>query len=94
MLKELFKYAAIAGILAYLMLKIVLPLVKTMLEPPPQARQKLGSNVDIVDEEGAPAEQKAVNSFEQRITQARDMAQQDPKVVANIIKDWTGANAS
>ena len=92
--KELFKYAAIAGILAYLMLKIVLPLVKTMLEPPPQARQKLGSNVDIVDEEGAPAEQKAVNSFEQRITQARDMAQQDPKVVANIIKDWTGANGS
>ncbi len=92
--KELFKYAAIAGILAYLMLKIILPLVKTMLEPPPQTRQRLGGNVDIVDEENAEPGQKTTNSFEQKITQARDMAQQDPKVVANIIKDWTGANAS
>ena len=92
--KELIKYVAIAGILAYLLLKIVLPLIKTMLEPPPpQARTKLGGTVDILDDENATPEQKAVQSFDQKITQARDMAQQDPKVVANIIKDWTGGNA-
>lgn len=93
--KELFKYLAIAGILAYLMLKIVIPLVKTMLTaPPPPAHQKLGGTVDILDEETATPEQKAAQSFDQKITQARDMAQQDPKVVANIIKDWTGGNAT
>ena len=93
--KELFKYLAIAGILAYLMLKIVIPLVKTMLTPPPpQAHQKLGDTVDILDEENATPEQKAAQSFDQKISQARDMAQQDPKVVANIIKDWTGGNAT
>ena len=93
--KELFKYLAIAGILAYLMLKIVIPLVKTMLTPPPpQAHQKLGGTVDILDEENATPEQKAAQSFDQKISQARDMAQQDPKVVANIIKDWTGGNAT
>ena len=58
------------------------------------AQAELGGNVDIVDEENAEPGQKTTNSFEQKITQARDMAQQDPKVVANIIKDWTGANAS
>jgi flagellar M-ring protein FliF len=31
--------------------------------------------------------------LEQKLGQARDLAQQDPKVVANIIKDWTGSNA-
>ena len=93
--KELFKYLAIAGILAYLMLKIVIPLVKTMLTPPAQpAHQKLGGTVDILDEENATPEQKAAQSFDQKISQARDMAQQDPKVVANIIKDWTGGNAT
>ncbi len=93
--KELFKYLAIAGILAYLMLKIVIPLVKTMLTPPPPlAHQKLGGTVDILDEENATPEQKAAQSFDQKISQARDMAQQDPKVVANIIKDWTGGNAT
>ena len=33
--KELFKYGAIAAILAYLLFKIIMPLVKTMLQPPP-----------------------------------------------------------
>jgi flagellar M-ring protein FliF len=28
------------------------------------------------------------------LQKARELAQQDPKAVANIIKDWTGANAS
>ena len=31
--KELFKYGAIAAIIAYLMLKVIVPLVKTMLQP-------------------------------------------------------------
>ena len=50
--------------------------------------------MDILDEENATPEQKAAQSFDQKISQARDMAQQDPKVVANIIKDWTGGNAT
>jgi flagellar biosynthesis/type III secretory pathway M-ring protein FliF/YscJ len=33
-------------------------------------------------------------SAREKLGQARALAQQDPKAVANIIKDWTGANAS
>jgi flagellar biosynthesis/type III secretory pathway M-ring protein FliF/YscJ len=33
-------------------------------------------------------------TLEKKIEQARDVAQQDPKIVANIIKDWTSSNAS
>ena len=95
--KELFKYVAIAAILAYLLLKIVIPLSKAMLETPPRPQNRpLGGNINVVDEDEQLEEQmnSAAKSLERKLDQARDLAQQDPKVVANIIKDWTGSNAS
>jgi len=79
------------------MLKVVIPLSKAMLEPPPmRANQALGGNVNIVDDEENAANQtpSGAETLERKLGQARDLAQQDPKVVANIIKDWTNANAS
>jgi flagellar M-ring protein FliF len=94
LLKELFKYAAIAAIVAYLALKVVRPLIKTMLEAPPRtASRSLGGNVNILDEDENQTP-SAAEALESKLAQARDLAQQDPKVVANIIKDWTGSNAS
>ena len=93
--KELFKYGFIAAIIAYLMLKVIAPLVRTMFQPPPAAPQRhLGGNINIVDEdEEASPVPTAAQALEQQLVQARELAQQDPKVVANIIKDWTGSNA-
>ena len=94
--KELFKYLAIAAIVAYLMFKVILPLVKAMQPPPPAAEPEspIGGNINIVDEEeeGRSGTPSAAQEFEHKLSLARDLAQQDPKVVANIIKDWTGAN--
>ena len=96
LLKELFKYGLLAAILAYLVFKIILPLSKTMLEAPPKrAGQTLGGSINIVDDEGIEQQTPtAAKSLEKKLENARDLAQQDPKVVANIIKDWTGSNAS
>jgi flagellar M-ring protein FliF len=94
--KELFKYGLIAIVVAYLLFKIIIPLSKTMLEPPPRPvgrAASLGGNVDIIDEEGEQPP-SAAETLERKLNQARDLAQQDPKVVANIIKDWTGSNAT
>ena len=94
LLKELFKYAAIAAIVAYLALKVIRPLIKTMLEAPPRSTGRmLGGNVNFSDE-GETLPPTAAESLERKLSKARDLAQQDPKVVANIIKDWTGSNAS
>ena len=94
--KELFKYLAIATILGYLMFKVILPLVKAMQPPPPpepQTRAQIGGTINIVDEEeGESRTPSAAQEFEKKLSHARELAQQDPKVVANIIKDWTGAN--
>jgi flagellar M-ring protein FliF len=94
LLKELFKYAAIAAVIALLMFKVVIPLSKTMLEPPPKPESKpLGGKVDIVDEE-AERPPSAGESLERKLGRARELAQNDPQVVANIIREWTSSNAS
>jgi flagellar M-ring protein FliF len=95
LLKELFKYGAIAAVLAYLVLKIILPLSKTMMQAPPRpAGQTLGGKVNIVDEEIESHTPSAAKTLERKLDHARELAQQDPKAVANIIKDWTGSNAN
>ena len=95
--KDLFKYGAIAAIIAYLMLKVVMPLIKTMATPPPPPKPAhvgmLGGSVDIVEDSGDAAPPTAAEVLEKKLSEVREFAQQDPKVVANIIKDWTNANA-
>lgn len=95
--KDLFKYGAIAAIIAYLMLKVVMPLIKTMATPPPPPKPAhvgmLGGSVDIVEDSGDVAPPTAAEVLEKKLSEVREFAQQDPKVVANIIKDWTNANA-
>ena len=93
--KELFKYGAIAAIVLYLLFKVVLPLMRTMMQPPPRptTTRTLGGNVNIVDEEeGQPP--TAAATLDRKIEQVREVAQQDPKIIANIIKDWTSSNAT
>ena len=96
LVKELLKYAAIAAIVAYLMLKVIMPLVKAMMQPPPTrpTHNTLGGNVNIVSDDVENKPPTAAETLERKLEQARDLAQQDPKIVANIIKDWTGSNAS
>ncbi|MBK8400777.1 flagellar basal-body MS-ring/collar protein FliF [Propionivibrio sp.] len=94
LLKEIFKYTVIAAIVAYLLFKVIIPLGKTMLETPPrQTSRPLGERINILagDEDDQPS---AAETLERKLAQARELAQQDPKVVANIIKDWTSSNAS
>ncbi|MGE5491977.1 MAG: flagellar basal-body MS-ring/collar protein FliF [Actinomycetota bacterium] len=94
--KELVKYLLIAAIIAYLLIKVVQPLLKTMFPPPgPTEEERLaaalaGGALPGV-EEGE--EHVEINHYAAKIQKARDIAQNDPKVVANIIKDWMAANA-
>lgn len=94
--KDLVKYAVIAGIIAYLLLGVVRPLLKTMLERPATAAGGVGGTIDIhAGEEGEGEEHEHRPSpaelLEKRIATARELAQRDPQLVANIIKEWTGS---
>ena len=96
--KELVKYGAIAGIIAYLLLGVVRPLVKTMF-PAPAPEPTLGGRIDVVageegEEEDKPKAPTPAELLEKRIATARALAEKDPQLVANIIKEWTGAHGN
>ena len=57
----------------------------------------MGLHVDTSDEEATEEEAPQLSEsqlLDQRIEEVRTMAQQDPLAVANIIKEWMGANGS
>ncbi len=89
--KDLIKYGAIAAIIAYLLLKVVKPLVTTMATPARSEQATFGAAAG----EGGPGseEEAGPTPFEEKLVRAKDVAAQDPKAVANIIRDWTGSNA-
>ncbi|MCB1940550.1 MAG: flagellar M-ring protein FliF [Candidatus Accumulibacter sp.] len=95
--KDLIKFGAIAGIIAYLLLGVVRPLLKTVLPPKPVAAATPGGTIDLMaGDEGGDGEERAPTAgqqLEKKLADARALAQQDPKAVANIIREWMGANA-
>jgi flagellar M-ring protein FliF len=94
--KDLLKYAGIALIIAFLMLKIIVPLTRAMLPPPVEETPPLGSSLDVVAGEEEETQEElpptAAEELARKLEAARELAKADPQAVANIIKDWMGAN--
>ena len=104
-LKDLLKYLLIAGIVAFLYLKVIQPSVKTMFPPPADAdaahtpaeggasHGESGTDTETeVGEDGST--HVSIDNYAVMIQKARDLADKDPKAVANIIKDWMGVNGN
>ncbi|NTV69444.1 MAG: flagellar M-ring protein FliF [Azonexaceae bacterium] len=101
--KDIFKYLLIALVVAFLFLKIIQPSLKTMF---PSASERkaaataegvagAAAHVKIAGLEGEAGEDHVrIDHYAAKVQKARDIAGADPKAVANIIKDWMGANAS
>lgn len=101
--KDLIKLLIVLAIIALLYFKIIQPTLKTMF-PPPGTRDAAGAAGEggglygpdglpgAAGEEGAGEVQ--IDHYAAKVQKARDIAQADPKAVANIIKDWIGTNAS
>lgn len=97
LLKDLVKWGALAGIIAYLLLKVVKPLLTTLMTPragePHGFTGAAGGAAAYGAMAGEEGEGHAASAFDEKLQRAKSVATQDPKAVANIIKDWTGANA-
>jgi len=101
-LKDIIKYVMIAAIIAFIYFKVIQPSLKTMFPPPSRSEEegagapgsifRGGLEGAIVDDEEGATEVR-IDHYAAKVQKARDIAQADPKAVANIIKDWMGANA-
>jgi flagellar M-ring protein FliF len=95
--QEMFKYLLIAGLIAYLLLGVVRPILKTILHTPAAAHPAgaAAGTLNILAGEDAEAASSAeIDQFAVKLEKAKEIAQHDPKVVANIVKDWLGANGN
>ena len=100
--KEIARYLILAGIIAFLYLKVIQPSLKTMFPPPssepgeggePGTAEGVAGAAGHVAIEGLEGEdQVQIDHYAAKVQKTRDIAQADPKAVANILKDWMGAN--
>ena len=85
--KDVAKNLRIAGILFFFVFKVLRPLLKELSTPPP---------LPAIQQEGVEgAEGSAITpamGYEERLRSVKDMAKQEPKVVAAVVKDWMGGN--
>ena len=88
----------VALLLAYF--GVIRPLLRTVV--PPKEKAKAGAEAAAGEEaEGEEGEEgvrvtlsgeEEGESFEERLERARNLARNDPKMVANLIKEWMGVN--
>lgn len=99
-LTELAKYALIAGVVLYIVLSVIRPVVRQMFPPETDqeaAARGVGGMLSTTDEavEGDAEEEElnmAYASYEKKLAKAKEIAIQDPKAVANILREWITPN--
>lgn len=91
--KELLKYIAIA-VLGYLLWnKLLKPMLDKLAEMSREQAARKAAMLAMANEADEDVYmQHAHQSFERKLANAKDAAKHDPKMVANVIKEWVGGN--
>jgi flagellar M-ring protein FliF len=102
--KDIAKYLFIAMVLAFLWYRILRPLLKPVMkqfdkavEMPPEPEPEVPEPEPEPDREAElqairqAEEQKQVIIYKSNLDMAKTLAQNDPRIVANVIKEWLGA---
>jgi len=88
--KDLLKYLVIAAVIFFVVFRIIKPAFHTLLTLPSStggftANQEGEARPEATYTPAAP-------SYEQSLQTARQIAQQEPKIVASVVKEWVGSN--
>ena len=87
--KELLKYGLIAAIMLFVVFRIIKPALETLLT----LQSKTGGFTASEEKETIPeATYAPTTSYEQSLQTARQIAQQEPKIVASVVKEWVSGN--
>ena len=102
--KEIGKYLLLFAVLAFLYYRILLPLMRpaikkfdqvTALPPEPEPEEKTipgdkdKSDPEVLEEQEV---ERRAQGYRANLQMAQDLARQDPRIVANVIKAWLGTN--
>ncbi|MDY0013301.1 MAG: flagellar basal-body MS-ring/collar protein FliF [Rhodocyclaceae bacterium] len=97
--KEALKYLVLAGVLAFVAFGIIRPLIKSVT-PPPAPEEEASTEPLLAEgeegEEGAEVklspEALASRGYDAKLERARELARTEPRMVANLLKEWMGGN--
>ncbi|MDE2212728.1 MAG: flagellar M-ring protein FliF [Betaproteobacteria bacterium] len=92
MVKEGLKYAVIGAVALFLVLGIIRPAFRNLsrvLARLPEPRMQR-NDIPPMTDQGSQA--GYAPSYENNLGTAKQLAQQDPKIVASVVKEWVGAN--
>jgi flagellar M-ring protein FliF len=94
MAREGMKYAAIAGVTLFLLLGVIRPAFRNLTRvlatvPAPRAGR---NDIMAMNGEDTPQAQYTAASYESNLGTAKQLAQQDPKIVASVVKEWVAGN--
>ena len=93
MAKEIGKYLLYGALVLFILMKLK-PIVNSILRPAPKViapAQLAGPAVEgeLIEQPKAPAQP---DRYETALDSAKQIAKQDPKVVANVVKNWVAGN--
>ncbi len=105
--KELIKYLVIAGVIAFVAFGVIRPLLKQVL-PQPETKEEDEAAAEAAaageeSEEGEEGEEEGAEvalspeaaarlAYEEKLAKALALAKENPRMVANLIKEWMGSN--
>ena len=92
MAKDLFKYLVIAGGIGFLLFGIIKPAFKTIIKQSAEQEASAAAYSQAPHNPGAAtgqyATQQAANSYDDNLQLAKQLAKDDPKIVASVVKEW------
>ncbi len=88
------KNLLIGGLVLYLVLGVLRPMLKRTNQPPVPLLTEPGEEKEDQPVQPAPALKQVpqFSQYEQNLAFARQLARDDPKVVANVVKHWVTGN--
>jgi flagellar M-ring protein FliF len=101
MARDIGKYLLVAIILAFLYFRMLRPMMRPVLrkfdeivevppEPVKQSAEQREEEAEMAMQSEAQSQQ--VIGYRENLNMAKKLAQEDPRVVANVVKAWVGAN--
>ena len=92
--KEIAKNVLIGTLILYLVLGVLRPMLKRMSQPPAQAPTLLTENNEDkgVQSTSALKQTPQLSQYDEKLALARQLAKDDPKMVASVVKKWVAGH--
>ena len=95
--KEALRYLIVLAVLAFVAFGVIKPLMKSIMPPPAEDEdeedeamgERAGEDGEDARTTLSPAAQLAA-TYEAKLARARELARDNPRIVANLIKEWMG----